>query len=157
MKTQFPFSYYYLPVCGQEKYKDAEVRHELGEILTGDIEYSTLYEPMMMNNIFCQVACEKPIHKFEDTVLKWMIDQEYTSSWYADGLPAGLNQTYKNVALSHSVIHENGIPIGEKLGVQSTMKVFNHFTFNIYVHKHKSHTKGKEEYSVVEFNIVPYR
>ncbi len=83
-----------------------------------------------------------------------MIEREYTSSWYLDSLPAGLNYTYKNGHPSDRVIHDNGIPLGENTGLEEKFPIYNHFTFQIFVNVDK---KSKNSYSIVEFNMIPWR
>lgn len=155
-KTLFPFSYYNLPVCGNENVK--EVFHELGEILTGHSIYESIFSPTIANS-FCQVACKKaPLDKFQSELLKWIIDEEYTINWYADGLPAALDLTFSDEPHINNVLHEGGIPVGEKILVDGEykFKIYNHYTFKIFVN-HNTKGKDKDSYSVVEFNIVPWR
>ena len=156
-KTLFPFSYYNLPVCGDDNVK--EVFHELGEILTGHSLYESIYNPDISNS-YCQLACKKNITQFQADLLKWIIDEDYTINWYADGLPAALDLTFSDEPHSSNVIHEGGIPVGEKIlhNGEWKYKIYNHYTFKILINKNKKSPKDKDEtYSIVEFNIVPWR
>jgi hypothetical protein len=156
-KTLFPFSYYNIPVCGNDNVK--EVFHELGEILTGHSIYETIYSPDISNS-FCQIACKRKIDNFQVELMKWIIEQEYTIKWYADGLPAALDLTFTDEPNTDNIIHEGGIPVGEKIlddGVWR-FKIYNHYTFKIFVnHNTKNSKQNEDSYSVVEFNIVPWR
>ena len=156
-RTLFPFNYYALSVCGNDNY--SQVFHELGEILTGDIVYTSVYDTLMnKNGTFCKIACKKnPLSEYDSELIKWMIDQDYTTTWYADGLPAGRNLSLYGQS-TNDVLHELGIPLGDKVYINDKYKskIYNHFTFNIFVH-HDHKSKNKNTYSVVEFNIVPYR
>jgi hypothetical protein len=138
------------------------MHHELGEILTGDVLYTTVYDPLMnMNGAMCQLVCKKKVgQEFDYPIYKWLIEQEYKATWYADALPAGLNQTYTgDVSKSNIILHESGIPLGEKVEVnnKSKIKLYNHLTFIISVHKSHNTETSDNLYYIVEFNIVPYR
>lgn len=127
----------------------------LGEILTGDYSFSTHYEISMMKSEFCKVLCRRKIvNEYEEKIFNWMIEREYTSSWYLDSLPAGLNYTYKNGIHSDRVLHDFGIPIGEQYGLDTKVFIYNHLTFEIFVNHDK---KANKPYSIVEFNIIPWR
>ena len=153
IKTQFPFSFYDLPVCHQNDHTQSA--ENLGEILTGDYTFSTHYEVLMFQDEYCKVLCTRNItNEYEENIFTWMITREYTSSWYLDNLPAGLNYTYKNGIASDRVIHDHGIPIGESLGVETKYSIYNHLTFEIFVNKD---AKSDKPYSIVEFNIIPWR
>jgi transmembrane 9 superfamily protein 2/4 len=133
--------------------------NNIGETLTGDTTFSTLYELKMFKNAYCQVLCNVTLSEFEEGVLKWMIDHDYRATYYLDNLPAGLNGTYKGDAIQH-VYYDHGIPIGEKLGASGKQMIFNHLTFNIHVHlehnvKEEKHSNDKPKYSIVGFDIIP--
>jgi hypothetical protein len=160
-RTLFAFNYYNLPVCG-DRSSAQTIHHELGEILTGDSIYSTIYNPIIGKNLtgtYCQYACKKTIGKeYDYTLYKWLIEQQYKAYFFADALPAGLNMGYIGDPSRINVIqHEGGIPIGEKVtsADETLYKVYNHLTFIISLHK--SHTQGEGLYYVVEFNIMPFR
>ncbi len=156
-KTLFPFNYYNLPVCGDENVK--EVFHELGEILTGHSVFETIYNPDI-SNTFCKLACKKKLDKFQSELLQWIIDQEYTINWYADGLPAALDLTFSDEPHTSNVLHEGGIPVGERVLEDGLWKykIYNHYTFKIFINHNNKKLKNEEEsYSIVEFNIVPWR
>lgn len=153
IQTQFPFGYYYLPVCFQKNHtRQAE---NLGEILTGDYTYSTHYEAFMGKDEYCKTLCTRKIkNAFEENIFQWMIERNYTTSWYLDSLPAGLNYTYINQGVfSERVIHDAGIPIGEIRVQDSKPIIYNHLTFQIFVNKNQ---KADNPYTIVEFNIIPW-
>jgi transmembrane 9 superfamily protein 2/4 len=152
VKTQFPFSYYYLPVCGQNSYStEAE---NLGEILTGDYTYSTQYEIKMKNNEFCKLLCVRKINtEYEENLFSWLIERDYVSHWFLDNLPAGLNYTYRSGTHSDRVIYDHGIPIGINHGIDSQNIIYNHFTFIIFVNADR---KSQKPYSIVEFTMIPW-
>jgi hypothetical protein len=109
----------------------------------------------MLKDEYCKVYCSKKVYTaYEENVFSWMIQREYMYSWYLDNLPAGLNYTYKNGISSSSVIHDHGIPIGENIAEENKFSVYNHFTFEIFVNKE---TQSEFPYSIVEFNIIPWR
>jgi hypothetical protein len=155
-KTLFPFNYYNLPVCGNENAK--EVFHELGEILTGHSLFESVYKQDISNS-FCKLACNKKLDKFQAELLKWIIDEDYKINWYADGLPAALDLTFSDEPHTNNVVHEGGIPVGEKILYNGLWKykLYNHYTFKIYVNHIVNPGPITDTYSVVEFNIVPWR
>jgi transmembrane 9 superfamily protein 2/4 len=105
----------------------------------------------MTKSEFCKILCVVNIsNPFEENVYKWMIDQDYKSSWYIDHFLAGLNKTYLGEKTTE-VAYETGIPIGEKLRNED-YKVYNHLTFNIF------YSKGKHDkpYTIVDFSITPF-
>lgn len=125
----------------------------LGDILTGEITFSTDYEAFLLKNEFCKVLCTKQIKDFDFDVLKWMVEQEYVSNWFLDDLPAGRNLTMYG-ELTNLVLHDSGIPLGEKITYkENPVKIYNHFTFNIFINKDSK----SNQYSIVEFSIVPFR
>ena len=125
----------------------------LGDILTGEITFSTEYEAFLLKNEFCKVLCTKEIKDFDFDVLKWMVEQEYVSNWFLDDLPAGRNLTMYG-ELTNLVLHDSGIPLGEKITYkENPVKIYNHYTFNIFINKDSK----SNQYSIVEFSIVPFR
>ena len=109
----------------------------------------------MYKDDYCKVLCRRKIENdYEENIFDWMIEREYTSFWYLDSLPAGLNYTYKNGIHSDRVIHDFGIPIGETVGIGIKPHIYNHLTFQIFINYDK---KAKKPYSIVEFNVIPWR
>jgi hypothetical protein len=168
-RTLFPFEYHLLPVCGNTDVKET-YHSELGEILTGDKVYSTQYDTVLnTSGTFCNMLCKKTINEYDYNLYKWIIIQEYTSYWYADALPAGLNMAYfkGDVNQLYQVNHEKGIPVGEILKKNGEfdvdqdgnfkIKIYNHLTFIISLHKSHSIKIKEDMYSVVDFSIIPYR
>jgi hypothetical protein len=156
-KTLFPFDYYDLPVCG--KNEATQIFHELGEILTGHTISSTIYNPVINKvNTICQIACiRQPLSDYQSELYNWLIQENYRAPWYADNLPAGLNMSMSGMH-SSDILYDNGIPLGEIIYFNdlTKFKLYNHLTFNIHVHRDHSNLKN-DTFSVVEFNIVPYR
>jgi transmembrane 9 superfamily protein 2/4 len=153
IKTLFPFGYYSIPVCHQNNFTRAA--ENLGEILSGDYSYSTHYEAFMGKDEYCKILCSRKIESlYEENIFTWMIEREYTSTWYLDTLTAGLNYTYKSGNPSDRVIHDFGIPLGENQGFDMKPSIFNHFTFQIFIN---IDPKLEKPYSIVEFNIIPWR
>ncbi len=104
---------------------------------------------------YCKVLCTQQIKTlYQENIFKWMMEREYVSNWYLDSLPAGLNYTYKSGSPSDRVIHDAGIPLGEEIGLDYTYSIYNHFTLQIFVN---NDTKQIKPYSIVEFNIIPWR
>jgi hypothetical protein len=109
----------------------------------------------MKKDEYCKVLCKRKIESnYEEKIYEWMIEREYTSSWFLDSLPAGLNYTYKNGIHSDRVLHDFGIPIGEQFGIDTQAYIYNHLTFEIFVN---NDSKSTNPFTIVEFNIIPWR
>lgn len=153
IRTQFPFSYFYLPVCKKGNTTSQESQ-SLGEILTGEVTFITDYEANLFKNEYCKVLCKKKFNDYDMDIVKWMIEHEYVSNWFLDDLPAGRNLTMYGET-TDSVMHDSGIPIGSKQIVngEEKFKIYNHLTFNVFVNKDENSKRN----SIVEFSIVPFR
>jgi hypothetical protein len=155
-KTLFPFDYYDLPVCG--KNETTKILHELGEILSGHTISSTVYRAIIGKDSICQVLCKRqPLSEYQSELYRWLIQENYRVEWYADNLPAGLNMSMSGM-YSSDILYEGGIPLGEMIYYNelTKFKLYNHLTFNILVHRDHNNVNN-DTYSIVEFNIVPYR
>jgi len=109
----------------------------------------------MKKDEYCKLLCKRTFkNEYERNLFGWVIEREYTSTFYLDSLPSGLNYTYKNGVPSDRVIYDHGIPIGEYYGIDGNYVVYNHYTFLIFVNKDE---KNEKPYSIVEFNIIPWR
>ncbi len=155
IRTQFPFSYFYLPVC-RKNISDSinQESQSLGEVLTGESTFISDYDANFLENEYCKVLCKRKLNEFDMDIFKWMVEQEYTSNWFLDDLPAGRNLTMHGEIID-SVMHDSGIPVGSKhfSNAEETLKIYNHFTFNIFYNKDDKSNKK----SIVEFSIVPFR
>ena len=61
IKTQLPFSYFYLPTCGKHSKKETQ---SLGEILSGESIYVIDYEANLLKNEYCKILCYKNLKDF---------------------------------------------------------------------------------------------
>jgi transmembrane 9 superfamily member 2/4 len=140
-------------VCNERNF--TRYAENLGEILSGGYIYSTKYDIKMKSDEYCKLLCKRTYkNDYEKTLFGWVTEREYTAEFYLDSLPAGLNYTYKNGVQSDRVIYDHGIPIGEYFGNENNFIIYNHYTFLIFVNQD---TKDNNSYSIVEFNIIPWR
>jgi transmembrane 9 superfamily protein 2/4 len=109
-KTQLPFAYYNLPVCGpvdtDTKFKGK--RKNLGERLMGKSkEALSPYDITVLENAPCKVICTKELDSKAMRRMKSLIKKDYNVNLTLDGLPAHVPK------LNGSII--KGYPVGSKL------------------------------------------
>ena len=125
-----PYGYTKLNICNSQKVVKAE--DTLGEILTGEVLYTTDYIANTNEDEFCQVLCYNSFTDKTVNVIKKLIRRRYFTNWIVDKLPAGLilyNEETKQTSLKYF----NGIPLGyHKDGV---FYIYNHYQFHILLNK----------------------
>ena len=140
-----PYGYTKLNICNSRKVVKAE--DTLGEILTGEVLYTTDYIANTNEDEFCQILCYNTFSDKTVNIIKKLIHRRYFTNWIVDKLPAGLilyNQETKQTSLKYF----NGIPLGyHKDGV---FYIYNHYQFHILLNK-----IDEDKYNVVGFNIMP--
>ena len=140
-----PYGYTRLKICQSQKVIKAE--DTLGEILTGEVLYTTDYIANTNEDEFCQVLC---YNTFEEKTVKSitkLIRRRYFTNWIVDKLPAGLI-LYNEETKQTSIKYFNGIPLGYiKNG---HYYIYNHYQFHILLNK-----IDEDRYNVVGFNILP--
>ena len=140
-----PYGYTRLNICNSQKVIKAE--DTLGEILTGEVLYTTNYIANTNEDEFCQVLCYNTFDEKTVKLIKKLIRRRYFTNWIVDKLPAGLilyNEETKQTSLKYF----NGIPLGyHKDGV---FYIYNHYQFHILLNKIED-----DRFNVVGFNIMP--
>jgi len=140
-----PYGYTRLNICQSQKVIKAE--DTLGEILTGEVLYTTNYIANTNEDEFCQVLCYNTFDEKTVKLIKKLIRRRYFTNWIVDKLPAGLilyNEETKQTSLKYF----NGIPLGyHKDGV---FYIYNHYQFHILLNKIED-----DRFNVVGFNIMP--
>jgi transmembrane 9 superfamily protein 2/4 len=140
-----PYGYTRLKICQSQKVIKAE--DTLGEILTGEVLYTTDYIANTNEDEFCQVLCYNSFTDKTVNVIKKLIRRRYFTNWIVDKLPAGLilyNEETKQTSLKYF----NGIPLGyHKDGV---FYIYNHYQFHILLNK-----IDEDRFNIVGFNIMP--
>ena len=140
-----PYGYTKLNICNSQKVVKAE--DTLGEILTGEVLYTTDYIANTNEDEFCQVLCYNSFTDKTVNVIKKLIRRRYFTNWIVDKLPAGLilyNEETKQTSLKYF----NGIPLGyHKDGV---FYIYNHYQFHILLNK-----IDEDRFNIVGFNIMP--
>ena len=140
-----PYGYTKLNICQSEKYTKAE--DTLGEILTGEILYTTGYIANTNENRLCQVLCYNNFSDKEIDLIKRLIRRKYFTNWIVDKLPAGLIN-YDKEKKEASLEYFNGIPLG--FIKDDIFYIYNHLQFHILLNKLED-----DNYNVVGFNIMP--
>jgi transmembrane 9 superfamily protein 2/4 len=144
-KNIIPYGYTKLNICQSEKYKKAE--DTLGEILTGEILYTTGYKVNINEDKLCQVLCNNTFSEKQVDLMRTLIKRNYFTNWIVDKLPAGklyYHRSKKEMILDYL----NGIPLG--FMKDDIYYIFNHLQFHILLNK-----LDNDSYNVVGFNILP--
>ena len=83
-----PYGYTRLNICQSQKVIKAE--DTLGEILTGEVLYTTGYIANINQDEFCQTLCYNTFNEKTVNLIKKLIKRRYFTNWIVDKLPAGL-------------------------------------------------------------------
>jgi len=140
-----PYGYTRLNICNPRKLVKAE--DTLGEILTGEVLYTTNYAANINEDAYCQVLCYNEFSEKTVRLIEKLIRRRYFTNWIVDKLPAGLilyNQETKQTSLKYF----HGIPLGYKK--EGIFYIYNHYQFHILLNK-----VDDNNFNVVGFNILP--
>ena len=140
-----PYGYTKLNIGNSKRIK--RVEDTLGEILTGNLYYSTEYLTRVNEDTFCNILC---YNNFTDNDVRFwqkLIRRRYFSNLVVDKLPAGLIY-YNNMTKQTMLSYFEGIPLGFKKNEQ--FYIYNHLQFHILLNK-----IDEDRYNVVGFNILP--
>ena len=140
-----PYGYTRLKICQSQKIVKAE--DTLGEILTGEILYSTDYIANTNVEDFCKVLCYNTFDEKTVNLIKKLIRRRYFTNWVVDKLPAGLI-LYNKETKQTSLEYFNGIPLGYR--ENGVFYIYNHYQFHILLNKIE-----EDRFNVVGFNILP--
>ena len=144
-KGIIPYGYTKLKICDSQKVIKAE--DTLGEILTGEVLYTTDYIANTNEDEYCQVLCYNNFSEKTVNTIKKLIKRRYFTNWIIDRLPAGLIMYNKDTKQT-SLKYFNGIPLGYiENGVTY---IYNHYQFHILLNKVEDET-----FNVVGFHILP--
>lgn len=111
-------------MCKNSPKKRKPIEDNIGEILMGDRIYSTDYQINVLQDEYCNVLCEFNYDYYQETFLKFLIDNNYNSTYYLDGLPASF------INFESNQVEYQGIPLGKKLN-NGQYILYNHLTFHI--------------------------
>ena len=140
-----PYGYTRLNICQSQKIIKAE--DTLGEILRGEVLYTTDYIANTNEEEFCQVLCYNTFDEKTVNLIKKLIRRRYFTNWIVDKLPAGLI-VYNPETKQTSLKYFNGIPLGYHS--DGVFYIYNHYQFHILLNK-----IDEDRYNVVGFNILP--
>ena len=140
-----PYGYTRLNICQPQRLVKAE--DTLGEILTGEVLYTTDYIANTNEDQFCQILCYNTFEEKTVNLIKKLIKRRYFTNWIVDKLPAGLllfNKENRQTSLKYF----NGIPLGYI--DNGVFYIYNHYQFHILLNK-----IDDDKFNVVGFNIMP--
>lgn len=141
-----PYGYNKLGICSSNKIVKAE--DTLGEIISGEVLYTTGHLAYTNKNKYCETLC---YNQFTDTSvnsIKKLINRKYFANWYLDKLPAGLMSF--DVSSKRAIIdYFNGIPLGYSDNNDNYF-IYNHLQFHIILNKLED-----KKFDVVGFNVLP--
>ena len=140
-----PYGYTKLSICQSEKYK--KVEDTLGEILTGEMLYTTGYKVNISENKFCHVLCNNTFSEKQVDLIRKLIKRKYFINFLVDKLPAGRLNYHKHKK-EMILNYFNGIPLG--FIRDNVFYIYNHLQFHILLNKLENDT-----FNVVGFNILP--
>ena len=140
-----PYGYTRLNICQPQRLVKAE--DTLGEILTGEVLYTTDYIANTNEDQFCQILCYNTFDEKTVNLIKRLIRRRYFTNWIVDKLPAGL-LLYNKESKQTSLKYFNGIPLGYV--ENGVFYIYNHYQFHILLNK-----IDDDKYNVVGFNIMP--
>lgn len=119
----------------------------MGEILTGEVFYTTDYIANTNEDEYCQTLCYNDFSEKTVRLINKLIKRRYFTNWVVDKLPAGLI-LYNKETKQTSLKYFNGIPLGYiENGVTY---IYNHYQFHILLNK-----VDDEKFNVVGFHILP--
>ena len=140
-----PYGYPKLNICNSKRIK--RVEDTLGEILTGNLYYSTEYLTKVNEDTFCNILCYSNLTENDVHFWQKLIRRRYFINLVADKLPAGLIY-YNNMTKQTTLSYFEGIPLGYRKNDQ--YYIYNHLQFHISLNK-----IDEDRYNVVGFNILP--
>ena len=140
-----PFGYTRLNICQSHKIVKAE--DTLGEIISGEVLYTTDYIAKTNDEEYCQTLCYNNFYEKNVNLIKKLIKRRYFANWILDKLPAGLI-IYNKETKQTSLKYFNGIPLGYE--ENNKYYIYNHYQFHILLNK-----IDDDRFNVVGFNIMP--
>ena len=144
-KAIIPYGYTRLNICQSQKIVKAE--DTLGEILRGEVLYTTDYYAIKNEDEFCKILCYNTFNENTVSLIKKLIRRRYFTNWIVDKLPAGL-LLYNKESKQTSIKYFNGIPLGYH--ENGDFYIYNHYQFHILLNKNED-----DRFNVVGFNIMP--
>ena len=145
-----PFNYYMLNICKPSQISEED--DNLGDILTGEKKYNTIYTTHLKQDEFCKKACTVKFSEFLIKRLNYLNKKKYISNWFIDALPAVLLK-YDPILDKTIIDHFSGIPLTYTTlsnEAKTETFIYNHFQFRILIHQIADNL-----YEIVGFNILP--
>ncbi|TPX36648.1 hypothetical protein SmJEL517_g01326 [Synchytrium microbalum] len=155
-ETLLPYDFYHprLHFCRPDEIKSQP--ESLGSILFGDRLVNSRFELAMLKNATCKSLCDKiSVPKDDAGFINDRIREEYTMSWFVDGLPAAQIKIDDKTATQF-------YQIGFKMGrinptdpANPKLYLHNHYDIFVYYHQ-QDKTEGDAAYRIVGLVVEPY-
>ena len=140
------------------------INDNLGEIISGSEITESNFIVKLNKNEYCKILNTIMLNEKNIERIKWLIDHEYTNSFYLDKLPSARGY-YDNTSKEYYTIYQGGIPLGfseeDSNGIE-IYHIYNHFTFKVLLHEIINNSKEninnnrtKTRYEIVGFITYP--
>ena len=134
------------------------INDNLGEIISGSKITESNFLVNVNKNEYCKILNTVTLNKKYVERAKWLINHEYTNSFYLDKLPSARGY-YDTYSKDYYTVYQGGIPLGfyeeDNNGVE-IYYIYNHFTFKVLLHETNTKTDlSKNKYEIVGFITYP--
>ena len=140
------------------------INDNLGEIISGSEITESNFIVKLNKNEYCKILNTIMLNEKNIERIKWLIDHEYTNSFYLDKLPSARGY-YDNTSKEYYTIYQGGIPLGfseeDSNGIE-IYHIYNHFTFKVLLHEiinnsreKINNNRTKTRYEIVGFITYP--
>jgi len=146
-RKTLPLSPYSLPFCAPEN--KVKVAENLGEFLTGESKYESLYKLKMREEVYCAQLCTTDLGREGRSKFYGAVKEAYHNNWIVDNLPASMEiETEKEIVDKYF----DGFPIGY-MDNDNNAFVYNHANIQIEYHEVESE---QNKYRIVGFQVEPF-
>lgn len=125
-------------------------RHRnIGQVLFGDSIQPSGYSVRVLVNESCRVVCQATLNEKARKRMVKLIEGNYRGNLFLDGLPA-VDARPENRRV------RTGFRMGQsaRMLAQKQAAINNHLSFIIYYHKLEANEEDREEYRIVEFDVI---
>lgn len=140
--TQIPYTFFDMEICSIEDAK--EIKDSIGEIFLGDTYYTSPFLAEKGDKF--RRVCSGLLTKKKASFLKFLIDKEYTMSFFFDQIPLGLSKESDHKIISY----KSGPKVGFKLNPEGLLDdnpkvkycLNNYFNFSLSLNKESTFIEG---------------
>lgn len=138
--TQIPYAFYEAGYCKIPNTKTSQIPDTIGELFTGDSYADSPFFTTL--NQKKKQACQMELSESQIKFIKYLIDKEYSLTFYIDKVPIGLGNLGK-------VSYKDPIKIGY-ISENGKYVLNNYFEFTLY-----TNTYLEEKYNFVGGYVIP--